>query len=418
MDFVAWVKSAAPRGRTILLDIDGTLVPASASAVEARVLRAVESLKERNAVYLFSNKNLPERNSKIAVLLGVPLVDSPFSKPNPKVLAELPKGMLIVGDKWLTDGLLAWRSGEEFVRVERLSEPGEPLLDQLFNAVDDVAGMMWHLARALRPRQWIKNALVFAPLFFAHDLFEPYAVQDAAAAFAAFCFVSSAAYLINDLRDVAVDRLHPRKRYRPLAHGDISSASAWLMCVGLLAAAWAVLAAWAPQAIVVLAAYFISSVAYSVYLKHVPLLEMLLFIWFYFARMLAGAAAAAVPLSSWFTLSVVFLALFLVVAKRYAELEEGRMRPALAAYPRVFLQAMLGVSAALVVAFYALYTVLGTASPVAVYSTIPVLAGVMRYLQLSFANRGTETPERLVFSDPGLIAVAAAWLLAMVAVFY
>lgn len=401
-----------------MLDIDGTLTAAGSSAVPAWIIQAVSRLKEHNQVYLFSNKNMPERNMRVSVLLGVPLIDSPHAKPNPKVLAGLPGGAVVVGDKYLTDGLLAHFTGAEFVKVTRITAASEPFADKLLSAIDDVAGVMWHLFVAMRPGQWIKNALVFVPLFFAQELFNPIAASAAAAAFGAFCLIASATYLFNDLVDKEADRAHPTKRHRPVAAGTIAPWSAALLAVLLVGAGMLLLWLRAPQALGVLAAYLVSSVVYSVYLKRLPVAEMLVFVWFYFARMLAGALAAGVVLSAWFTLSVVFLALFLITAKRYCEHASGRSRAVLARYSPEFLQGMLYISAALVVAFYALYTVLGSRESLSIYSVIPVLGGIMRYLQLTLHSAAAEEPERLVVSDPGLLLAGASWLVLMGAVFY
>lgn len=417
MDFAEWAAQA-PRGRVIVLDIDGTLVPAGSAAVEARVLRAVLSLKEGNTVYLFSNKGLAQRDARLSAMLDIPLIESPYRKPDPRVIAHLPLGVMVVGDKWLTDGLLAWRAGGEYVRVSRVADADEPWSDRWRNALDDIVGEMWHLLVALRPKQWLKNVLVFAPLFFARELPVPHAARAAAAAFVAFCLVSSATYIINDLRDLEADRLHPTKRRRSLASGRITVSSAVALSIGLLLGSGLLMWLLAPAALPFLALYAVSSVVYSTWLKRVAVAEMLAFIWFYYARILVGGAAAAVALSSWLSLSIVFLALFLVLGKRNAELREGRPREVLAAYSVEFLHGMLFMSAGLVVAFYALYTVLGTPSALMVYSTLPVLAGVTRYLQLAFTHEGAEAPDELLFKDPGLIASAAVWLAVVAAVFY
>lgn len=408
------------RNRAVILDIDGTLVPAGGREVPEDIAAGVESLKAHNDVFLLSNKNLPRRNAQVAQALGVPLVQSAFRKPDPRALRGLPlkHPLMVLGDKFLTDGLLAAFAGGEFVRVRRITGAAEPWPDRLFNAIDDIAWQAWHLARLLRPHQWTKNLIVFAPLFFSRHIFEPGALAAAAAAFFAFCFLASAGYVINDYMDRAADRAHARKRRRPIASGEVAPLPAFLCAALLAASAWLVLSLYAPQALWLALAYFASSFAYSIYLKKVPILEMGMFIWFYLARLLAGGAAAGVPLTAWLTLAVVFLALFFVVAKRYAQLVSGSIRKTLAHYPEKFLEGMLFVSAGLVVVFYAVYAILGAASPLAVYSTLPVLGGVMRYLQLAFERQGIENPERVLFTDPGLLAAGAAWFVAMLAVFY
>ena len=429
MKFVDWVKNA-PKGKAVVLDIDGTLVSAGESVVPPEVVGAVSALKAQNDVFLFSNKNMPGRNARIAEALDVPLIDSASKKPFPSVLKNLPseKPIVVVGDKVLTDGLLAYFAHAAFVHVARVSVPGEPFLDSAVNAVDDVVWHGWNLLRLLRVGQWVKNILVFAPLFFARRFLNYALLSHAAAAFVVFCLLASAGYCINDLKDKEADTLHPKKCTRPIASGATAPLLALILSVLLVLLAGLITAAYVPQIAPIAALYFISSILYSAYLKRVPVFEMLFFIWFYLARVLAGGVATGIHLSAWLTLSIVFLALFFVSAKRYAESRSGRSRAALAHYPAHFLEGMLVMSAALVIAFYALYTVLGLSlsgqvgagafSALAVYSTLPVLGAVMRYLQLSFQNVDVEYPEKLLLKDPGLLLFGLAWLLMMLVVFY
>ena len=441
MRFSDWAKKA-PNGKAIVLDIDGTLVSAGQWAPPPGVVAAVERLKKDNDVFLFSNKNIPTRNGKVAEALDVPLLDSSAKKPFPRVLENLPseKPLVVVGDKFLTDGLLAYFTGSEFVHVARVSGTGEPLMDKTINAVDDAFWYTWNLFLLLRPGQWVKNVLVFAPLFFARRFLEDGLLGQAMAAFVAFCFLASAGYCINDLQDRLADALHPRKRFRPIASGAVPPLLALIFAALLVLVAALIIATYIPAVALLAALYLLSSFLYSAYLKRVPVLEMLFFVWFYLARTLAGGLAVSVPISSWLILAIVFLALFLVCAKRYAESRSGRSRAVLAYYPEYFLQGMLVLSAALVVVFYALYTVLGlslpghlgvlaeagvagAAFPLAVYSTLPVLGAIMRYLQLSFGHTSDNTsaveyPEKLILKDPGLLLAALAWLAMMVAVFY
>ena len=415
-----------------MLDIDGTLVSAGEREVQSEVVTAVAGLKEGNDVFLFSNKNMPERNAALAEALGVPLLTSTAKKPFPRVLENMSseKSVVVVGDKLLTDGLLACFVGAEFVHVARVSGAGEPLFDAVVNTVDDTLWQAWNLFKLLRPGQWVKNVLVFAPLFFARRFLDPGLFAHATAAFVAFCFLASAGYCINDWRDRVGDTAHPKKRTRPIASGEVSPTLALVFAALLVSLSFLIVWTYIPAVATVAALYFLSSLLYSIYLKRLPVLEMVFFVWFYLARVLVGGVATDVHLSAWLTLAIVFLALFLVSAKRFAESRSGRGRAVLAHYPPHFLEGMLVMSAALVVAFYALYTVLGLSlpgqagaveafSPLAVYSTLPVLGAIIRYLQLSFQNNtDAEYPEKLLLVDPGLLLAGLAWLLMMLAVFY
>ncbi len=174
--------------------------------------------------------------------------------------------------------------------------------------------------RALRPHQWAKNLLVFLPLVGAHRLGDRAALQDALLAFVAFDLVASAAYVVNDLRDVEADRAHPEKRHRPFAAGALAP---WhgAALVGLLLAGAAALAALLPGTFaLLLAGYLVASLAYSFGLKRQVALDVLLLAGLYTARMFAGGFATGVPVSEWLASFAMFLFLSLAFAKRASEL--------------------------------------------------------------------------------------------------
>lgn len=408
-------------GATVILDIDGTLTAPGGSFVSAEVASAVERLRLHNDVYLLSNRGDRVRDAQMAQALGVGYIDTPHRKPDPRAMHTVARGsneLVVIGDKVLTDGLFALFVRGRFVRIARIVSGNDSVLDRFAHAVDDVAAQAWGLVRLMRPAQWAKNALVFAPLFFAREFFNPAALSSTVAVFFAFCFLASAGYIVNDLLDIEADRAHPHKRRRPLASGDVLAPEALGLGALLLAAAGLLFYAYAPSAAWVGAAYFASSLVYSSYIKRIAVVEMVGFMWFYFARVLGGSMASGVALSAWLILAIMFLSLFLIAAKRYAEKTTGHGRGVLAHYPERFLEGLLFLSAALVVVFYGLYSILGVTSPLAVYSTVPVLAAVMRYLQLSFMHKTSEYPEKLLFSDRGLRIAGLAWFVLMLAVFY
>ncbi|HVZ76238.1 MAG TPA: UbiA family prenyltransferase [Candidatus Paceibacterota bacterium] len=408
------------KGATIILDIDGTLTVPGGTIVDPVLVAVAAKLREHNDVYLLSNRGDHKRDALIAASLGIDYITTPFRKPHPATLRGVTRKetLVVIGDKVLTDGLLALFTRARFIRVERLVGERDGMADRIAHAIDDVVAYAWNALHLMRPTQWVKNVLVFAPLFFAREFFNPSILSATTAAFVAFCFIASAGYIVNDVLDVAADRLHPHKKYRPLAMGSVTVGMALALSAALALAALGFLFIYAPGAILISIIYGISSVAYSTYFKRVPVIEMLGFIWFYFARVLAGSMAGNVPLSAWIVLAIIFLALFLVAAKRYAEKTLGRSRSVLAAYPERFLEGLLFLSAGLVVVFYGVYSVLGVASPIAVYSAIPVLAAILRYLQLAFTGQAAEYPEQLLLRDRGLQIAGIAWFLIMLAVFY
>ncbi len=177
------------------------------------------------------------------------------------------------------------------------------------------------LLRALRPYQWAKNLLVFVPMAMAHEGANPAKLVPTAIGFAAFCLVASAGYLINDIRDVEHDRLHPIKRNRPFASGAISTATGWVMVLVLLAGATALsLGLLGRMFSGVIGAYFLVAVAYSVDLKRRLLVDVITLAGLYTLRLIAGGQAAGVEVSHWLLALSMFFFLSLAFAKRYSEL--------------------------------------------------------------------------------------------------
>ncbi|HSN15187.1 MAG TPA: UbiA family prenyltransferase [Anaeromyxobacteraceae bacterium] len=204
--------------------------------------------------------------------------------------------------------------------------------------------------RALRPHQWAKNVLLFAPALAAHRMGDGATISRALAAFAAFGAAASAGYLLNDLRDVHADRAHPRKRHRPIASGALSAGSARALALLLVAAAAAI--SWRLPAgfAAVLAAYVATTAAYSFGLKRRPVLDVLLLAGLYTLRLFAGAEATGTPVSEWFASFSMFVFLSLALLKRTAELSRATVVPPGRGYrleERSLLSAM-GVAAAFV----------------------------------------------------------------------
>lgn len=176
------------------------------------------------------------------------------------------------------------------------------------------------LLRALRPHQWAKNLLVFVPVLTAHLAFEPVALVQASLAFAAFCLCASSVYVVNDLLDLPSDRAHPRKRQRPFASGALPVVHGMVAAPLLAVAAFAIATALPVRFVIVLAAYLALTFAYSLWLKRVELLDVVVLASLYTGRIIAGAVAIAVPLSFWLLAFSMFLFLSLALVKRHAEL--------------------------------------------------------------------------------------------------
>jgi 4-hydroxybenzoate polyprenyltransferase len=267
---------------------------------------------------------------------------------------------------------------------------------------------------ALRPRQWSKNLLLFAGLVFAAKLGDATRWLEALVAFAAYCAASSAAYLVNDIRDAANDRQHPVKRLRPIASGELSAASAVALAACLTAAALAGAAVLGLGSLAFVGAFLVLQGAYTAGLKHVVLIDVLAIAGLFVLRASAGAEAVDVRISPWLLICTGLLALFLALAKRRAELvlvgaEETPGRPVLEGYSLALVDQLVSVVAASTVIAYSLYTFTARDSK-AMMATLPfVLYGVFRYLLLLHRHDLGEEPENVLLTDVPLLLTIAAW---------
>ena len=268
---------------------------------------------------------------------------------------------------------------------------------------------------ALRPRQWSKNLLVFAGIVFAAKLGDAMRWGEVIAAFGAYCGLSSAAYLVNDVRDREDDRLHPVKRHRPVARGELSVRPAIALATALAVAAFAV-GAWLGWASVGLLAGFAAlQLAYSFGLKHVVLVDVLAIGGLFVIRAAAGAEAVNVRISPWLLLCTALLALFLALAKRRGELvlvgaRETPGRPVLEGYSLELVDQLVSVVAASTVIAYSLYTFTARDSK-ALMVTIPfVIFGVFRYLLLIHRDDLGEEPEQVLLTDVPIILALCGWV--------
>jgi 4-hydroxybenzoate polyprenyltransferase len=267
---------------------------------------------------------------------------------------------------------------------------------------------------ALRPRQWTKNLLLFAGIVFAAELGDVWRWLDALAAFAAYCAASSAAYLVNDVRDAPHDRAHPVKRSRPIARGELSQRAAYALAAALGVAAFALVAPLGLASVGFLAGFLALQAAYTLSLKHVVLIDVMAISGLFVVRAAAGAAAVHVRISPWLLLCTALLALFLALAKRRGELvlvgaEATPGRPVLEGYSLALVDQLVSVVAACTVISYSLYTFTARDSK-AMMVTIPfVVFGVFRYLLLVHRQDLGEEPEEVLLRDVPILLCMAAW---------
>ena len=282
-------------------------------------------------------------------------------------------------------------------------------------------------ARALRPDQWVKNVVVLAPLLFSQQLLDPTTLGLALAAAALFCAASSAVYLLNDVSDRERDRLHPRKRLRPIAAGAITPPAALagsaLLGAAALALAWRLSAPYAG----LLALYLALNLGSSLRLKNVPIVDVIMIAGFFVLRAVAGGVAIAVDVSSWLIVCTFMIMLFLALGKRRSELvvmgEVPETRPSARVYSVGFLDQLMTVTAATTIVSYCLYTLdpdvaqkLGAEH---LEVTIPfVVYGLFRYLSLVRSGTATENPARAVLTDTPLVMAGTLWAALVIGLLY
>lgn len=284
-----------------------------------------------------------------------------------------------------------------------------------------------HLLYALRPRQWIKSGFVLLPLIFSGRFTDGDSVIRALAATLIYSFISSCAYLYNDIKDIAHDRKHPTKKLRPLAAGKISLGSARALLVGLFlvsvgAAFW--LNVWFGAIILT---YSAGNIVYSKWLKHVVLIDVMCIAFFFLLRVIAGCVVISAVASPWIVICTFLLALFLGFIKRRQELlllkrKAYAYRRALADYDIAFLDQLIVIVATSTIASYTLYTVSSQTvhliGSLDFLFTVPfVYYGIFRYLYLVHKKGKGGEPERIVFSDSSLLIDMLCWaVVAMVIV--
>ena len=267
---------------------------------------------------------------------------------------------------------------------------------------------------SLRPRQWTKNLLLFAGIIFAAKLGDLTRWVEAFAAFAAYCAASSASYLVNDIRDAPHDRVHPIKRLRPIARGELSPRFAGVLAALLLVSAVLLVVPLGLASILFLCTFFLLQAAYTLALKHVVLLDVMTIGGLFVVRAAAGAAAVDVRISPWLLLCTALLALFLALAKRRGELvlvgaEATPGRPVLEGYSLALVDQLVTVVAASTVISYCLYTFTARPSK-AMMITIPfVVFGVFRYLLLMHRHDLGEEPEEVLLKDVPILVCIAGW---------
>jgi 4-hydroxybenzoate polyprenyltransferase len=297
-ELLEWLELERRAGRQLILVVDGDQRTADTVVARLPLFDACASLDSGGG-------SSAERKRRTLInRFGERGFDYVGSDPADEIVWQAARRAIVIGDRALAE------------RIGKISDLAQVLPDSRPSARD------W--AEALRLHQWIKNTLVFLPALLAHTILDRQIVRGSLLAFLAFGLCASSVYLINDLFDLGADRAHPRKRHRPLAAGTISARAGLRVSALLLLAAALTAIAVNPIFAAVLSCYYVLTWAYSLRLKRVALLDVIVLATLYTIRIVAGAAATGVPLSFWLLAFSVFIFLSLGFVKRYAELEGAR----------------------------------------------------------------------------------------------
>jgi 4-hydroxybenzoate polyprenyltransferase len=288
---------------------------------------------------------------------------------------------------------------------------------------------LFKLFRLIRVHQWVKNLFVFVPLLFSLHLFNLFYFLQTLSAFIVFCFASSAIYVINDIVDIEADRAHPTKKNRPLPAGDISIPIAVITASFLLVLVFWSMIYFNNKFILLVVSFVVLNVLYSFWLKNVVLLDVFSIAAGFTIRVLAGAFAIQVPISSWLILTTMFISLFLGVMKRRSELalvsenSGTQSRKVLGQYSLSFADQMGTIAATGVIVCYALYTVAPRTISIfnterLIYTTPFVVFGIFRFMYLEYVSGKGENTTRTLATDIPMIINFLLYVLATVVIIY
>ncbi|MGE5223144.1 MAG: decaprenyl-phosphate phosphoribosyltransferase [Omnitrophica WOR_2 bacterium] len=287
--------------------------------------------------------------------------------------------------------------------------------------------MLLALLKSMRPKQWPKNGFLFAGLIFDGQLLSPVPFARTLAGFVLFCLLSSAVYLLNDITDLEADRQHPKKKYRPIASGELPVPAARVAIIVLLLTILPLAYFLSTGFFIIAILYLVVNIAYSTWLKHIPILDVLILASLYVLRVGAGVELIKVAeFSPWLYVFTTFLALFLGVGKRRAELNllpeyANMIRPVLGGYTLPLLDQLLMLVSTSTIMTYSLYTFSGNKLPGnhSMMLTIPfVMYGIFRYLYLVQVEHSGSAPEDVLLTDRPMQVTLILFGLAILVIFY
>ncbi len=280
--------------------------------------------------------------------------------------------------------------------------------------------MLKHMFKLIRPKQWVKNIFVLVPLIFSKTFTHPMSVIEAFAALFCFVLASSSVYILNDIIDIEKDKLHETKRLRPLAAGEVPKHTAALVMVVLFIAAIALAFVLNTNVVLCILAYVVLNIFYSLYLKKVAIVDIMIISLGFVIRVITGAAAIDVYISSWVLACAFFISLCLAAGKRKSEKAslQGNSkshRRVLSVYTDEFLKALIQTSITCTTIAYSLYIILEYEIQTPMITILFVVFGLLRYMQLIFEDDEGRLPEDLILSDKPMIFTiflfGATWIM-------
>jgi len=289
--------------------------------------------------------------------------------------------------------------------------------------------MIKNYFRLLRVPQWIKNGFVFVPIIFAKQIFNLDYLYLVLLAFISFCLVSSAVYIINDIFDIELDKLHPVKKSRPIPSGKISKRAGIITAVILFLIVAGISSSLNIEFILALLIYVLLNITYSIWLKHFVIIDIMSIAAGFMIRVLAGAFVISVYISSWLILTTLFISLFLAIMKRRSELnlkisaDSSITRKVLSEYTIEFTEQMASISAAGVIICYALYsvserTIFNIQSENLVFTTIFVVFGIFRFMYLVYKRSKGENATEIMLTDWPMIINLIMYIMVVLFIVY
>lgn len=285
-----------------------------------------------------------------------------------------------------------------------------------------------NILHLMRFYQYIKNLFIFIPAFFSFKFFDEISIINSLIAFIAFCLCASAIYIINDIIDAPLDRIHPTKSRRPIASGKVKPIVALFFALIFIVIGIFILICLLPKVVFPVLIYVLINLLYSFKFKHIPILDIFIIASGFVIRLFVGALAINTSLSEWIIVMTFLLALFLALAKRRDDVilyENGgeKMRKVVDGYNRQFLDIAMAISASIVMIAYILWSIstevkLRLHSDYLYLTSVFVLAGIFRYMQITFVEQKSGNPSKIVLQDKFLQGVILCWLLSFWVLMY